>query len=343
MPQKIWTGSINFGLVTIPVGLYSATESHTIQFNQYVRGTSDRVRYRRVNERTGKEVEYSDVVKGREVDGALVTVEQQELADIAPGRSQTIDITSFVDLDDIDPVYFQKTYWLAPNSRQHDRPYSLLRQAMAATNRAGIATFVMRGREYLTAVRADSDALALDTLFFADEIRDPGSTVGKLTEIPSQNSKELQMATDLIESMSGEWRPEEYEDTYISRVEQLLQDKAQGRAPRREEEPPQPTEVIDLTEALRRSADQARRSRGGGGRGGGGGGSGRTRSPAREETGDRAGQDDEVSSMSKTELDKRARELDIKGRSKLNRAELEKAVTSAAAHRKKSRRPKKAS
>lgn len=340
MPQKIWTGSINFGLVTIPVGLYSATESHTIQFNQYERGTSDRVRYRRVNERTGNEVNYSDIVKGREVDGVLVTVDQQELADIAPGRSQTIDITSFVDLDEIDPVYFQKTYWLAPTGHQHDRPYSLLREAMAATNRAGIATFVMRGREYLTAVRADRESLALNTLFFADEIRDPTSVVGKLTEIPSQKSKELQMATDLIESMSGSWQPEEHSDTYVARVEKLLQDKAQGRTPQPEEAPPQPTEVIDLTDALRRSADQARRSRGGSGTSRGTARGGRKRATSGT-TSSTAGE--EVSSMSKTELDKRARELDIKGRSKLNRAELEKAVTSAAAHRQKSRRSREAS
>lgn len=339
MPQKIWTGSINFGLVAIPVGLYSATESHSIQFNQYVRGTADRVRYRRVNERTGDEVGYSDIVKGREVDGVLVTVEPQELDDIAPHRSQTIDITSFVDLDEIDPVYFQKTYWLAPTGHQHDRPYSLLREAMAATNRAGIATFVMRGREYLTAVRADRDALALNTLFFADEIRDPSTVVGGLTEIPTQNSKELRMASDLIESMSAPWDPQEHEDTYAARVEQLLQDKAQGRSPRPEETPAEPSEVIDLTEALRRSADQARRSRGGSGPRGTSR-RGRKQAPAEESE---SGGTEEVSALSKTELNRRARELDIKGRSKLNRAELEKAVTSAAAHRGQSRRPREVS
>jgi DNA end-binding protein Ku len=174
MARAIWTGSINFGLVSIPVGLYSATEDHTVHFHQFQRGTADRIRYQRVNERTGKEVDYADIVKGRDVGGGdYVIVEPKELDDIAPGRSRSIDITSFIDADDIDPVYFQKTYWLAPDGEQYARPYALLVEAMERTNRAGIATFVMRGKEYLTAIRADDGVLALQTLFFADEIRDP--------------------------------------------------------------------------------------------------------------------------------------------------------------------------
>ena len=125
-----------------------------MHFHQLERGTSDRIRYRRVNERTGREVEYADIVKARDVgDGAYVVVEQQELADIAPGRSRSIDVTTFVDLDEIDPIFFQKTYWLAPTEEQYGHAYGLLRHALAKTNRAGIATFVMRGKEYLTAVR----------------------------------------------------------------------------------------------------------------------------------------------------------------------------------------------
>src|SRR5690606_17063788 len=157
MPRQIWTGSVNFGLVTIPVGLYAATEDHTIQFHQYQRGTTDRIRYKRFNERTGQEVDFEDIVKGREVDGVVVTVEQSELDAIAPGRSRTIDITTFVDLSEIDPVFFQRSYWLAPNSKKHSRPYNLLRRAMYETNQAGIATFVFRGKQYLSAVRARSE------------------------------------------------------------------------------------------------------------------------------------------------------------------------------------------
>jgi DNA end-binding protein Ku len=123
MARAIWSGSINFGLVSIPVAMYSATEDHTVHFHQFQRGTADRIRYQRINERTGKEVDYADIVKGAEVGGGdYVIVEPEELDAIAPGRSRTIDITRFVDLDEIDPVYFQKTYWLAPAGRNTPGP-----------------------------------------------------------------------------------------------------------------------------------------------------------------------------------------------------------------------------
>jgi DNA end-binding protein Ku len=307
MARPIWTGAISFGLVSIPVGLFSATEDHTVHFHQFERDTSDRIRYQRVNERTGKEVEYSDMVKGRDVgDGEYVLVEPEELADIAPGRSRTIDITTFVDLDEIDPIFFQKTYWLAPTDEQYARPYALLREAMTRTNRAGIATFVMRGKEYLTAVRADGDVLALETLFFADEIRDrstldvPGRTKPK--------GKELDMATGLIEAMSGAWKPDEFRDTYTERVEKLIEDKRRGREVVTEAEPPEPTAMSDLITALERSVAEAR-----GGR--------------KPQAGDGA---PDLSELSKSELAAMARELDVKGRSSMTREELRHAVADAA-------------
>lgn len=311
MAHKIWTGSINFGLVTIPVDLYSATEDHSIQFHQYERGTTDRVRYRRVNERTGKEVEYGDIVKGREVDGSLVTVEPKELEEIAPGRSRTIDITTFVDLDEIDPVFYQKTYWLGPSNKDNYRPYNLLRQAMEQGNRVGIATFVLRGKEYLTALRAEANTLALNTLYFADEIRDPSRVIAADPGASAPSEQEMRMANSLIDSMSGPWEPDQYEDTYTTRVEQLISDKSEGRQPQPEAAPPQPTGVIDLTDALRRSAEQVRGRRGGT----------RARKPQTTE---------DLSQVSKADLDKRAKELRIRGRSKMNRDELEQAVRDAA-------------
>lgn len=327
MARKIWTGSINFGLVTIPVGLYSATEDHTIQFHQYQRGTTDRVRYRRINERTGDEVEHGDVVKGREVNGELITVEPAELEEIAPGRSRTIDIAEFVDLDEIDPIFFQKTYWLAPNSKEHNKPYNLLRQAMDRTNQVGIARVVLRGKEYLTAVRADENVLALNTLFFADEIRSPSQVVGEETTSAEASDKELQMAENVIDSMSGEWQPEEFEDTYTARVEQLLNDKSEGRTPTKEQAPPNPTDVIDLTDVLQRSVQESRRGRGSG--------SGRKRRGAP------AQRSEDVSGLSKTELDKKAKELGVRGRSKMKRPDLENAVAEALSSGQQS--PKKAS
>lgn len=310
MPRKIWTGSINFGLVTIPVGLYAATEDHTIQFHQYERGTADRVRYKRVNERTGEEVGYSDIVKGREAGDGVITVDPAELEEVAPGRSRTIDISTFVELAEIDPVHFQKTYWLAPNSSEHYRPYNLLRRAMQETGQAGIATFVLRGKQYLTAVRADEQVLALNTLYFADEIRDPGELLEDQSEQAAPTDKEVQMATTIIESMSGEWNPEEYEDTYTARVEELLAEKARGGEAVAAEAPPQPTNVTDLTEALRRSVDEARKGR-----------------KPKAET--KASED--LSALSKAELDDRAKQLGIKGRSKMKRAELEEAITNTPA------------
>jgi DNA end-binding protein Ku len=311
MARAIWTGAISFGLVSIPVGLFSATEDHTVHFHQFERGTSDRIRYQRVNERTGKEVEYSDIVKGREVGGGdYVLVEPDELADIAPGRSRTIDITSFVDLDEIDPIFFQKTYWLAPTDEQYARPYALLREAMTRTNRAGIATFVMRGKEYLTALRADGDVLALETLFFADEIRDRSSL-----DVPGgarPKGKELDMATGLIEAMSGEWKPEDFRDTYTERVEKLIEDKHKGREVVREAEPAEPTAMSDLIAALERSVADAR----------GGGKSQKKGKASSDGTPD-------LSELSKKDLAAMARELDIKGRSSMSRPKLEKAVAAA--------------
>ncbi|HYZ07699.1 MAG TPA: Ku protein [Pseudonocardiaceae bacterium] len=312
MARAIWTGAINFGLVTVPVGLYSATEDHSVHFHQLERGTSDRIRYRRVNERTGREVEYADIVKARDIGGGeYVVVEQQELADVAPGRSRSIDITTFVDLDEIDPIFFQKTYWLAPTEEQYGRAYGLLRQALARTNRAGIATFVMRGKEYLTAVRADEKLLALETLYFADEIRDPGTQFASLPDSGPSRGKELDMAAMLIESMAGPWRPEEYRDTYTERVEQLIADKQAGRETVVAEEPPGATEVNDLLDALQRSVESARAGR----------------KPSRESTGKDTGAD--LSTLRRTELQAMARALDVPGRSTMSRAELEEAVAQA--------------
>lgn len=321
MPRAIWTGAINFGLVTIPVGLFSATEDHTISFHQFQRGTSDRVRYLRVNERTGKEVDYSEIVKGRDVGGGEhVIVEPSELEQIAPGRSRTIDITTFVDLDEIDPVYFRKTYWLAPTQESYHRPYSLLVEALTATNRAGVATFVMRNRQYLTALRADDGVLALDTLHWADEVRDPGQL--RLPEAGSARGKEVEMARTLIESMSGPWEPEEYRDTYTDRVEQLIADKRAGREVVTEEAPREATEVVDLLEALQRSVDSSR-----GDRGGRGGRRSRSKSGDGHKAQTRPAED--LSGMRKTDLEARARELGIKGRSKMTRDELQDAVAAA--------------
>jgi DNA end-binding protein Ku len=261
MARAIWSGYINFGLVSVPVGLYSATQEHEIDFHQFQKGTSDRIRYKRVNERTGREVPYDKIVKGHDVGGGeYVIVEPDELDDIAPGKSRSLEIDTFVDLDEIDPMHFQKSYYLAPSDDENASSYALLRDALAKTNRAGIAKFVMRGKEYLATIRADERVLVLETMFFADEIRDPDEGLGSLPR-KSGAGKQLSMAVDLIEAMSGEWKPAAYQDTYTERVKELVKSKHQGKEIVYSEEEPQATNPTDLVAALRASVEEARKSR----------------------------------------------------------------------------------
>jgi DNA end-binding protein Ku len=214
-----------------------------------------------VNERTGREVAYDKIVKGHDVGGGeYVIVEQKELDDIAPGKSRSLEIDTFVDLDEIDPLHFQKSYYLGPSDAENASSYALLRDALAKTNRAGIAKFVMRGKEYLATIRADGKALVLETMFFADEIRDPDKELGGLPK-KSSGGKQLSMAVDLVEAMSGEWKPAGYKDTYTERVKELVKSKHAGKEIVYSEEEPQATNPTDLVAALRASVESARKSR----------------------------------------------------------------------------------
>jgi DNA end-binding protein Ku len=261
MARSIWSGYITFGLVSVPVSLFSATKEHEVDFHQFQRGTSDRIRYKRVNERTGREVDYDKIVKGHDVGkGEYVIVEPEELDDIAPGRSRSLEISRFVDLDDIDPIYFQKSYYLAPSDDENAKPYALLREALAKTNRTGIANFVMRGKEYLAAIRPTDKVLVLHTMYYADEVRDPKKETGKLPAKMS-NRDQLSMAVDLVEAMSGSWRPADYRDTYTDRVKKLVEAKRRGKEAVTTEEEPEPTNVTDLVAALRASVEEARSNR----------------------------------------------------------------------------------
>lgn len=266
MARPIWTGSVAFGLVNVPVALYAATEDKTIHFNQFQAGTSDRIRYKRVNERTGREVKLAGIVRGREVSkGHYVLVTDEELEAIDPARSRTIDITDFVDLAEIDPVYFQKAYYLAPRDEGAQRAYALLCRAMADTGQAGIATFVLHGKEYLAAIRAAAaGVLTLETMFFADEVRDPRDEIENLPDTQTFRGRELTVAKELIGSMTVAWNPENYQDTYRERVEDLIDRKARGEEIVTEAAPPEDSTVVDLADALRRSLEaQGRRPAGG--------------------------------------------------------------------------------
>ena len=259
MARAIWTGSVAFGLVNVPVALYGATEDKTIHFNQFEGGTSDRIRYKRVNERTGREVNLPDIVRGHEVaKGDYVLITDEELEAVEPGRSRTIDITDFVDITEIDPIYYQRAYYLGPQGDGATRAYALLHRAMADSGRAGIATFVLRGKQYLVAIRAREDVLALETMYFPDEVRDPREEIGNLPTGEQFSDRELVMAKQLIESMTTKWEPESYRDTYRERVEDLIARKGRGEEIVREGEPAGEAIVTDLTEALRRSAEEMR-------------------------------------------------------------------------------------
>ncbi|MDQ4054013.1 MAG: Ku protein [Actinomycetota bacterium] len=319
MARSIWTGSLSFGLVNVPVGLYSATQEHEVRFHQFQKGTSARIRNQRVNEDTGDEVDYDDIVKGAEVgDGEYVMLTPEELESVEPGKSRTIDITDFVDATEIDPVHYQKSYYLAPKDKTGEKAYALLVRAMEKAERIGVATFVMRNKQYLAAIRPQEDILVLETMFFADEIRDPVKEIDQLPAKPSLKKKDVDMAVDLITAMTTSWDPTNYRDTYTERVEQLVKAKKNDReiVTHDEEEPSR--KVVDLMQALQASLDDAKGHK-----------PGNRHGQATLETRKRDAGDLDASDLTKSELSELARKLQIEGRSKMSREQLVKAVAKA--------------
>ncbi|MFB7669375.1 Ku protein [Kitasatospora sp. NPDC056138] len=246
--------------MTVPVALYAATESHTVGFQQIQRGTADRVRNKRVNERTGEEVPYSEIVKGFELtEGEYVIVEPQELERLSPGRSTTIEITGFVDLDQVDSIFLDTTYYLGPRGKEYTKIYALLQKALEHSGRAGLALFSMRGKEYLTAVRAEGGLLVAHTMHFADEVRDPRREVDDLPAADTTvGEKELSVAEQLIEMLAVDWNPDDYRDTFADQVRELIEAKASGQEIAVSQGPAEkPTNVVDLMEILNRSLETA--------------------------------------------------------------------------------------
>ena len=255
MPRPIWKGSLSFGLVNVPVALYPATSDKTLHFHQVEDGTSDRIRYKKVNERTGKEVPPERIVKAMDTGGGeYVVVSDDELAEAEPEKSRTIDIEGFVDLAEIDPIYFRSTYYLGPQNDAAAKAYQLLREAMEAAGKIGVASFVMRNKEYLVAIRPEADVLALETLYFSDEIRDPVEELPHVSDKVKVSQKERAMAQSLIESLAEKWNPAEYHDSYREHVEALLREKRAGHETITHSEPDDGGgKVIDLLEALQAS------------------------------------------------------------------------------------------
>jgi DNA end-binding protein Ku len=338
MARSIWSGFLSFGLVNVPVGLYPATADQTIHFNQLHKGTSHRIRYKKVDEVTGDEVATDEIVSGFPLGGGeYVVVTRDELKEAAPGKSETIEISDCVDLGEIDPVHFRQTYYLAPRGKGADRAYALLRQAMHETGKIGIATMVLRDKEHLVAVRPGDDVLILETMYFADEIRSPGEELETLPKEASFAGRELEVAKRLVESLTVPWEPADYQNTYRARVEELIEHKREGQSVVFEEERPK-SNVIDLMAALEASVAKmgpgaeaggtssegtgASGTRGGRARGGGDSGTGR------RQAGGESGPPD-LDAMSKADLMARAAELDIPGRSKMSKPELIKAIQAA--------------
>lgn len=281
MARSVWTGTVSFGLVSIPVKLFNATESRSVRFRQVDRETGGRVRYRRVvgalpGEKTGEEtagpedvpepraegaaeveVPYERIVKGYEVEPERwVLLEREEIESLAPTPSRTIEIEDFVDLDEVDPVYLEKSYFLAPiREVGAERPYALLLQALERANVAGIGRFVLRRKEHLAAIRPREGVLGLETMFFADEVREPGDV---MLPVPHEDvsDRELELAGMMIESLRAPWDPERYRDTTRERVLALIAERAEsGEVVERPDEDVPETRVPDLMEALRASVE----------------------------------------------------------------------------------------
>src|SRR3954470_2677938 len=255
--RAIWSGSISFGLLNVPVRLYSAVSKQTVRFRELREGDGSRVKHKRVAEADGKEVPYEKIVKGYEyAPDQYVVLSRDELSDLDPKRTRAIEIQDFVDLDDIDPIYFEQPYYLGPD-KGAERAYALLVQAMRESRKVAIARFVLRNKEHLAAIRPMDDALTLTTMRFHDEVSSPQDLDGEVFEDakPKKPEKrELEMAKQLIESLTSDFKPDQYHDEYREELLDLLERKAEGKevvsAPTEE---PKPTKAPDLMAALEES------------------------------------------------------------------------------------------
>jgi DNA end-binding protein Ku len=226
MPRAMWKGAISFGLVTIPVAVYPATEEKTLRFNQLHDEDGGRVRYKRVCEKDGEEVPFEHIVKGYEIEKDRYVILTDEDFDAVPvASSRAIDIQQFVDLDEIDPEMFKKSYYLVPEETGA-KAYALLREAMSEDGRVGIAKVSFRDKEHLAALRFKDDAFVLETMYWPDEIRQ--ADFGGVDVHAKVRGQELEMARQLIESLTSDWSPEEYSDEYREQLVRIVEAKVNG-------------------------------------------------------------------------------------------------------------------
>src|SRR5919202_3576959 len=265
MPRSIWKGAISFGLVNVPVKLYSAVSKKTVRFHQLHDKDGVRIQQKRVCPADGEEVAYEHIVKGYEITpDQYVIVEPAELEALEPRKTKTIDIEDFVDLEEIDPLYYDHPYYLTPGTGAA-KPYRLLVTAMVQSQKVAIARVVIRQKEQLVAIRPANGVLAMSTMNFADEVIGADNFDDAPGDEVETSKREVDMAQQLIDSLSSEWDPDKYHDTYRERVLELIEQKAEGKeiAVQPVEEP-QP--VPDLMAALEASVKAARQSKESGGR-----------------------------------------------------------------------------
>lgn len=277
MARPMWSGSISFGLVNVAVKAYTAVRDHDVHFHQLEKRTGARIRYRKVSDASGKEIDDDQIELGFELSpGHYVTFDKDELQELRPASTRSIDVTDFVALEEIDPIYYERTYWLAPAGDAAKRAYQLLLAAMEEQGRVGIGTVVMRNKQYLTAIRPLDGVLAMSTMRFADEVV-PRS---EIDDLPSRRSKpdarELRMATQLVEGLASAWNPKAYRDTYTDEVRERIEAKDQGKEVVTEK-PAGGAQVLDLMAALEASLEGAQGKR-----------SGRRRAPAKRKARARA-------------------------------------------------------
>jgi DNA end-binding protein Ku len=324
MARPTWRGAISFGLVNVPVHLFTAVRPQRTRFRQLHGDTGNPVRQQRVDAETGEEVPYDELVKGYEVaDGTFVVVDPAELAELDPTGSRLIEIHDYVDQGEIDPVHYDRAYYLAPDGETAAKPYALLTQAMQRAGKVAIASFVMRNNEYLAAIRAVDGRLVLSTMHYSDEVADPAELSPAVDEMDVElRDREVTMAEQLIEAMTTGFCPTCYRNEHRARVEEYLEVKAREGTVSVATGDDRPTgEVIDLMAALERSLARSQDE----GDAGGNGSSGPAADPAAT--------DDDLEDLSRAELYERAQAAQVPGRSSMSKAELVAALRGADSRR----------
>lgn len=259
--RAIWKGAVSFGLVNVPVRLYSATENHDVQFRQVHREDGGRIRYQRVCAIDGEQVSYDDIAKGYETDdGQLVVLTDEDLSELPISTSKEIAVDKFVPSSQIDPMLLDKSYYLEPDKGAL-KPYTLLREALRSTDRVALVTVALRTRSTVAVLRVRDEVIVLQTMLWPDEIR--AADFGVLDEVAETSSAETAMASMLVDSLSGDYEPEDYTDDYEQAVKAVVRAKLEGHevqtAPEEEEEG---GEVLDLLAALQQSVNRAKAARG---------------------------------------------------------------------------------